>query len=166
MEILLVLQIIVVLALIAVILVQKTSSDGFTGGSSSPNSFLTGRASANLFTRATSILAAIFILNSLALAYIASHTDRGDSIINAAMQEAEKAKKEAPASAEKPAEEANKLTVPASETTEPANTQPLDAQATPATETKTEVPASDESSADAPKQENNQQQNNSVPVSE
>ncbi len=92
MEILLVLQIIVVVALIAVILVQKTGADGFTGGGS-PNSFLTGRASANLFTRTTSILATVFIVNSLVLAYIASHTERSGSIIEQAAQEAEADKK-------------------------------------------------------------------------
>lgn len=86
MTVLLVLQIIVVIALIGVILVQKSSSDGFTGGSS-PNSFLTGRASANLLTRTTSILATIFILNSLVLAYLASHADRGASVLDEAASE-------------------------------------------------------------------------------
>jgi preprotein translocase subunit SecG len=80
MEILLVLQILVVVALVGVILLQRSSSDGFTGNSS-PTSFMTGRAQANLFTKITAILATIFIINSLALAYIASHTERKDSII-------------------------------------------------------------------------------------
>lgn len=151
MEILLVLQIIVVIALIAVILVQKTSSDGFTGGSSSPNSFLTGRASANLFTRATSILATIFILNSLALAYIASHIDRGESIVDSAMQEAEKIEKEAPLSSTE-ALEKNKISVPPSETESSAAPQPEQ--------------ISSELNKDAQKPENTQQPINSVPVSE
>ncbi len=80
MQALLVLQILTVIGLVAVILVQKTSSDGFTGASS-PSAFLTGRAQANLFTRITAILATIFIINSLVLAYIASHEERGVSII-------------------------------------------------------------------------------------
>ena len=87
MEVLLVIQVIVVIALIAVILVQKSGSDGFTGGSS-PNSFLTGRASANLFTRMTAIFATIFIVNSLVLAYIASHSERASSILDKAADEA------------------------------------------------------------------------------
>jgi preprotein translocase subunit SecG len=156
MEILLVLQIIVVIALIAVILVQKTSSDGFTGGSSSPNSFLTGRASANLFTRATSILATIFIVNSLALAYIASHIDRGDSIIDSAMQEAEQNKPSSTTS-EKANNEPAKLAVPASETSAPAASLPAEAPVTPATNS---VPT------ESQQLENTQQPNNSVPVSE
>lgn len=93
MEILLVLQIVVVIALIGIILVQKSSTDGFTGGSS-PNSFLTGRASANLFTKTTAVLATIFIANSLVLAYIASHTERADSILEKAAEEVNKAKSE------------------------------------------------------------------------
>jgi preprotein translocase subunit SecG len=92
MEILLVLQVIVVIAMIAVILLQKSGADGFTG-SSSPNSFMTGRASANLFTRITSILATIFIINSLVLAYIASHTERAGSILEQAADEAAKESK-------------------------------------------------------------------------
>ncbi len=88
MEVLLVLQIIVVVALIGIILVQKTSSDGFTGGGS-PNSFLTGRASANLFTRVTAILATIFIVNSLVLAYLAAHTNAPGSILDEAAAEME-----------------------------------------------------------------------------
>jgi preprotein translocase subunit SecG len=87
MEILLVVQVIVVIAMIAVILLQKSGGDGFTGGSS-PNSFLTGRASANLFTRITSVLATLFIVNSLVIAYIASHSERASSVLEQAVDEA------------------------------------------------------------------------------
>lgn len=80
MQVLLVLQILLVVGLVATILVQKTSSDGFTGASS-PSAFLTGRAQANLFTRITSIFATLFLINSLVLAYMSSHTERGISIL-------------------------------------------------------------------------------------
>ncbi len=89
MEILLVLQIVLVVAMIGVILVQKSGSDGFTGGAS-PNSFMTGRSSANLFTRITAILATLFIANSLVLAYLASHTERASSVLEKAIEESEK----------------------------------------------------------------------------
>lgn len=92
MEVLLVLQVIVVVAMIAAILVQKSGADGFTGGSS-PNSFMTGRASANLFTRITSVLATIFIVNSMVLAYIASHSERAGSILEQAADEVSKENK-------------------------------------------------------------------------
>ncbi len=81
MQTLLIAQIILVMGLVTVILVQKTSSDGFTGASS-PSAFLTGRAQANLFTRITSVLAILFLLNSLVLAYMASHTERGIGILD------------------------------------------------------------------------------------
>lgn len=87
MTVFLVLQIIIVIALVSVILVQKTSSDGFTGASSSPNSFLTGRATANLFTRTTAILAAAFLINSLALAYMASKAEKPGSLIEKALED-------------------------------------------------------------------------------
>jgi protein translocase SecG subunit len=88
MEILLILQIIIVVALVAVILVQRSDSDGFTGNSS-PTSFMSGRAQANLFTKTTAILATAFIVNSLVLGYIASHTERTTDIIDEAAQELE-----------------------------------------------------------------------------
>lgn len=81
MQVLLILQILLVIGLVATILVQKSSSDGFTGASS-PSAFMSGRAQANLFTRVTSIFAALFLINSLVLAYMASHTERGVSILD------------------------------------------------------------------------------------
>jgi len=92
MEILLIVQIIVVIALVAVILIQKSDSDGFTGNSN-PSSFLSGRAQANLFTKTTAILATIFIVNSLVLGYLAAHTERTTDIIDSAVEEVEAAKK-------------------------------------------------------------------------
>lgn len=73
MTFLLVVHVILALAMIAIILLQPSNSDGFTGGGGG-NSFLSGRASANLLTRTTAILATFFMINSLVLAYLASHT--------------------------------------------------------------------------------------------
>jgi preprotein translocase subunit SecG len=80
MSVLLVLQIIIVVCMIVAILLQKSSADGMVGASSS-TSFMSGRASANLLTRVTSFLAAAFILNSLVLAYLSSHSDKTGSIV-------------------------------------------------------------------------------------
>ncbi len=88
MEILLIVQIIIVVALVATILIQRSDSDGFTGNSS-PTAFMTGRSQANLFTKTTAILATLFLLNSLVLGYIASHTVRTSDIIDEAVQEVE-----------------------------------------------------------------------------
>lgn len=87
MEILLTVQIIVVIALIAVILVQRSDSDGFTGNSS-PSSFMTGRAQANLFTKTTAILATVFLVNSLVLGYLSAHTERTSDLIDSVVDEA------------------------------------------------------------------------------
>lgn len=81
MTILFVIQIIVVVMMIGVILMQKTSSDGLMSGSN-PDSFLTGRASANILSRTTAILATIFIINSLVMGYLVSHTKRTESVID------------------------------------------------------------------------------------
>ncbi len=147
MEILLVIQILVVVAMIAVILVQKTSSDGFTTGGGSPNSFLTGRASANLFTHITAILAAIFILNSLVLAYMASHSERASSVLDQAAQEVDKAKldKTAPASANTATTKesgAEKVEQPVSTKDEPQGTEKTE-QPVKQEENKPSVPAAE-----------------------
>jgi len=84
--ILLVIQIFIALALIGVILIQRSSSDGL-GLSGSGNSFMSGRASANLLTRTTAILAALFMANCLLLAWIASHSGTQGSVINQMIEE-------------------------------------------------------------------------------
>lgn len=73
--VLLVVQSLVALALIAVILIQRTAQDGgglMGGGGGTMGGLFTARGSANLLTRTTAVLATIFILNSLLLGYIAS----------------------------------------------------------------------------------------------
>ncbi|MDD4615743.1 MAG: preprotein translocase subunit SecG [Alphaproteobacteria bacterium] len=83
-NVLLVLQLIIAIALVAVILVQKTAADGggLAGGSGTMGGLFTARGSANLLTRTTSVLAAIFIVNCLVLGAIASRTHRSDSIVD------------------------------------------------------------------------------------
>ena len=73
-SVLLVVQLLVALALIAVILIQRTAQDGggLTGGGSTMGGLFTARGSANLLTRATAVLATVFILNSLVLGAMAS----------------------------------------------------------------------------------------------
>lgn len=69
--ILLVIHLIIAIALVAVVLLQRSEGGalGIGGGSGGGMSgFLTGRSTANLLTRTTAILAAIFIVTSLTLA--------------------------------------------------------------------------------------------------
>lgn len=71
-DILLVIQTLVVLFMIGIILIQRSDSDGFGAGGGG-NQFMTGRASANLLTRTTALLATAFIVISLILANMSGH---------------------------------------------------------------------------------------------
>ena len=72
------------LALISVILLQRTAQDGggLTGGGSTMGGLFTARGSANLLTRTTAILATMFIVNSLALGYLASSQHQSRSALD------------------------------------------------------------------------------------
>lgn len=72
--VLLVLQVIVTVSMVVVILIQRNASDGMAGLAGGGNSLISGRASANILTRITSILAAIFLLNSLVMAAITARS--------------------------------------------------------------------------------------------
>ncbi len=80
--VLLVVHVIIALALIGMVLIQRSESDGFGLGSGGGSNFMTGRAAANFLTRTTAILATLFILNSLALGIIASRSSGGNSIVD------------------------------------------------------------------------------------
>jgi len=86
--ILLVIHIFIALALIGIILIQRSNNDGLgLSSGSSNNSFMSGRSQANLLTRVTAILAAIFMANCLLLAWLASHSAGDGSIINKVIEE-------------------------------------------------------------------------------
>ncbi|MGE0409942.1 MAG: preprotein translocase subunit SecG [Amphiplicatus sp.] len=65
----------IVLALIGIVLLQR-SEGGALGMGGGGGGFMTGRGAATALTRTTSVLAALFFLTSLALAMLA---DRGES---------------------------------------------------------------------------------------
>lgn len=78
--VLLVLHLIVAVALVGIILLQKTAQDGSSlAGGGTMGGLFTTRGSANLLTRTTGILATIFICTSLGLAVMAgrAHTPKG-----------------------------------------------------------------------------------------
>ncbi len=68
---LLVLQTIIAIALITVILMQRSEGGGLVSGGS-PSGLMTARGAADFLTRATSILAGLFIILSIALAGVAA----------------------------------------------------------------------------------------------
>jgi preprotein translocase subunit SecG len=81
-HVLLVVQMIVALFLIGCVLLQRSDSDGLGGlGAGGGSGLFSSRGQANLMTRTTAILAAVFMLNSLVLGII---TARGgsDSLVN------------------------------------------------------------------------------------
>lgn len=85
-NVLIVAYLLIVLALIAVILLQRSEGGGLGMGSSNANGLISVRGSANLLTRTTAILAALFFASAIALT-ILSAVDRGtSSILDAASE--------------------------------------------------------------------------------
>jgi len=71
-----VLQLFVTLAMIGVVLIQRSEGGGLgIGSTQGMGSFMTGRGTANLLTRTTAILGALFFSLSLALALLNKGTN-------------------------------------------------------------------------------------------
>ena len=77
--VIIVIHLMLVLALIGVVLLQKSEGGGLVGSSSG---FMTGRGTANVLSRTTALLAAGFFVTSLALSWLASFERQPVSIIN------------------------------------------------------------------------------------
>lgn len=69
-EVLIVIHLLIVLALVGVVLIQKSEGGGL--GIGGGGGFMTSRGAANALTRATAILAGLFFLTSIVLTVIAS----------------------------------------------------------------------------------------------
>ena len=69
-SVLLALHLMIVLALVGLILIQKSDGGGLGIGGGGGNNFLNARGSANLLTRATSVLAVAFFCSSIALTLV------------------------------------------------------------------------------------------------
>jgi preprotein translocase subunit SecG len=78
-SVIIVIHLMLVLALIGVVLLQKSEGGGLVGSTSG---FMTGRGTANALSRATAVLAAGFFVTSLALSWLASYEHRPVAIIN------------------------------------------------------------------------------------
>ena len=79
--VLLVIHLVLAIALVGVVLLQRSEGGGLGMGGGGMGGFMTGRATTNLLTRATAILAAAFMATSLTLA-ILSGSGRPRSIID------------------------------------------------------------------------------------
>ena len=75
-----VVHLMVVLAMIGFVLLQKSEGGGLGIGSS--GGFLTSRGTANVLTRATAILALVFFITSLTLSVLAGLDRKPKSILN------------------------------------------------------------------------------------
>ncbi|HTP90147.1 MAG TPA: preprotein translocase subunit SecG [Xanthobacteraceae bacterium] len=78
-SVIIVIHLMLVLALIGTVLLQKSEGGGLI---SSTSGFLTGRGTANVLTRTTAFLAAGFFITSLALSWLAGFERKPTSIIN------------------------------------------------------------------------------------
>ncbi|TIW78477.1 MAG: preprotein translocase subunit SecG, partial [Mesorhizobium sp.] len=72
--VLIVIHLMVVLALVGVVLLQRSEGGGLGIGGGS--GFMTARGAANALTRATAILAAAFFVTSLALSILARYGEK------------------------------------------------------------------------------------------
>ncbi len=88
--ILLVVQVVVAVSVIALVLMQhgKGADAGAAFGSGASSTVFGARGSANFLSRATGVLAVVFFLNSLTLAYLASATPEARSLIEQMQEEA------------------------------------------------------------------------------
>jgi preprotein translocase subunit SecG len=80
--ILLVIHIMVAIALVGVILLQKSEGGALGMGGGGMSGFMTGRSTANLLTRATAILAAAFMATSALLVVMHNRQTAPVSIID------------------------------------------------------------------------------------
>ncbi|MPS69400.1 preprotein translocase subunit SecG [Novosphingobium aerophilum] len=128
-----VVQAIVALLLVGVILMQKSEGGGL-GVGGSPSGIMSARGAANFLTRATGILAAVFVILSIVLAALAVNETTGRDIDTSLQRET------APAA---PAQPADPLAGPAAPAAAPADgASPAPAGAAPAGTTPANDPLS------------------------
>lgn len=87
-NVIVVIHLIIVLALIGVVLLQRSEGGLGLGGGGGVSGFMTGRGQANALTRATAILAGLFFLTSLVLTLMASYGRAPRSILDTAAPQA------------------------------------------------------------------------------
>ena len=79
--VLLIIQVLIAIALTGVILLQR-SEGGALGMGGGPGGMMSGRGAANILTRSTSVLAALFFANCIALAIWTGRNADGTSVFD------------------------------------------------------------------------------------
>src|SRR5271170_3067145 len=77
-----VVHVLIALALIGVVMLQKSEGGALGMGGGGMSGFMTGRSTANLLTRTTAILAAAFFATSILLVMLSNYTRAPRSIID------------------------------------------------------------------------------------
>src|SRR5579862_3366660 len=77
-----VVHVMIALALIGVVMLQKSEGGALGMGGGGMSGFMTGRSTANLLTRTTAILAAVFFATSILLVVLSNSTRAPRSIID------------------------------------------------------------------------------------
>lgn len=90
---LLIVQVFVAIGLIAIILVQhgKGADAGAAFGSGASSTVFGSQGSGNFLTKTTTVLAVVFLANSLTLGYLAANTAENISLMEKHAQQAEQA---------------------------------------------------------------------------
>ena len=83
-NVLLVAYLLIVLALIAVILIQRSEGGGLGMGSANSNGLISVRGQANLLTRTTAVLAALFFATAIGLTILAELNRNTSDILDSA----------------------------------------------------------------------------------
>ncbi|MCB9993828.1 MAG: preprotein translocase subunit SecG [Hyphomicrobiaceae bacterium] len=150
-NVLIVAYLLIVLALIAVILLQRSEGGGLGIGGGTAGGLVSARGSANLLTRTTAILAALFMAIAIALTIVNGVNRPNDSIISTATESGTGQQTSVlDALNQLQTNSQSDLAVPATDTTQtPANDNaaPTDATQAPATDAAT--PAVDQTTAPA-----------------
>jgi preprotein translocase subunit SecG len=94
----------IALALVGVVLLQKSEGGALGMGGGGMSGFMTGRSTANLLTRVTAFLAGAFFLTSIALVWLSNASQAPRSLIDQGPAPSTSEVPAAPAAAPAPAE--------------------------------------------------------------
>ncbi len=98
--VLLVIHILVTLILIGVVLLQRSEGGALGMGGGAGGGVMSSRGAANLLTRTTAILAGVFMLTSISLAFLSGAGSESRSILDTPASETTAPATEAPKSTE------------------------------------------------------------------